>query len=240
MTKYAPGTLIALVAGLVGLLGCGEGDTIINSIDLRHQLHVIGTATVKATPDIAQADLGVQTYSTSLEEAMAENNSRAEGVIAALKAGGVADRDLQTSALSVQPQRDFSKEGVVGQIVGYWVYNTVSVTLRDLPRVGQVLQAAIEAGANTVNTLIFTLDDPDSLRQEARIKAMEDAQRRAQALAEQAGVELGKPIRIDESGYNVPIFTRGEFDAAAGTASVPVAPGELELTAQVDVIYEIR
>lgn len=223
------------------LAGCGEGDTILSQTDTRNQLHVVGSATVEATPDIATAELGVQTYAAALDQAMTENNRRSAGLHAALQAGGVAERDIRTSALSVQPQRDYSREGVVGEIVGFWVYNTVSVTLRDLATVGRTLQAGIEAGANTVNGLTFTLDDPDSLRMVARLRAMEDAEERARVLAEAAGVELGKPIRIDDGGSGGgPIYLRETYDEAAGAASVPVSPGTVSVTAQVDVIYAIR
>lgn len=232
---------ILVIVALVGLAGCGtDTETIIAPAEVQNQIHVTGQGTVRATPDIAQAQLGVQIFSESLDEAMAENNSRSEGVITALKGAGVADSDIKTISFNVQPQRDFRKEDGIGEIVGYWVNNTVAVTLRDLTRVGGMLQAAIDAGANNVNSLIFTLDDPDSLRMEARVKAMEDARLRAETLAQAAGVELGKPVRIDDSSYGGgPIFARASFDEAAGGA-VPVAPGEMEITAQVAVVYEIR
>lgn len=230
-----------LLLAAVLLVGCSEGDTIVSQTDTRNQIHVVGSATVEAEPDIATAELGVQTYAAALDQAMTENNRSSAGLLAALQANGVAERDIRTSALSVQPQRDYSKEGVVGEIVGFWVYNTVSVTLRDLATAGQTLQAGIEAGANTVNSLSFTLDDPDSLRQVARLRAMEDAEQRATTLAEAAGVELGKPIRIDDSANGGgSINVRGAYDEAAGAASVPVSPGTVSVTAQVDVTYAIR
>jgi len=231
-----------LILALVILAACGDsGDTIVSPAEVQNQIHVVGTATVKAAPDIAQTQLGVQTFSESLDEAMAENSTRAESVIAALKAGGVADRDIKTTSFHVYPQRDFRKEDSTGEIVGYWVNNTVAVTLRDLLRVGEMLQTAIDAGANSVNSLAFTLDDPDSLRQEARAQAVEDARQRAETLAAAAGVELGKPVRISEGSLGGPIYVRGTFDAAeAAPSSVPVEPGELEVAAQVEVVYEIR
>ena len=238
--KYL-GFSLALFVLFAGATGCNDKETIIASTEARNQLRVLGTGTVRATPDIAQARIGVQTFSESLEEAMSQNNTRSAAVIAALKADGVAERDIQTRNLNVSPQRDFRKEDGVGQIVGYWVNNTVAVTLRDLTQVGRILQDAIDAGANNVNSLIFTLSDPDSLRSEARRKAVQDARRRAEGLAEAAGVELGKPIRIDEtSSGGGPIYVRSTFDEAAGGSSVPVEPGEVEVTVQVEVIYEIH
>lgn len=238
MLKYS----VALLITLAGLSGCSEeGDTIFASAEPRNQIHVIGQATVKTAPDIAQAQLGVQTFAVSLDEAIAENNSRADAVLAALNASGVAAADIQTQAFNVQPQRDFSKENSIGEIVGYWVNNTVAVTLRDLNTVGNVLQESIAAGANSVYSLVFTLDDFEAVRSQARVAAMEDARQRATSLAQAAGVELGKPIRIDEANYGGPVYQRGAFDEAATPgAAVPVAPGDLEITAQVDVVFEIR
>jgi len=235
---------IAIGLALLGMWGCGdEGDTIIAPSEAPNQIHVVGSATIEAAPDIAQVQLGVQTFAETLDEAMAENNQRADGVIAALKGGGVADADIKTAAFNVYPQRDYRKEDGIGEIVGYWVNNTVAATLRDLNRVGGLLEGAIEAGANNVNSLSFTLDDFEAVRAEARVKAMENARERAASLAEAAGMELGKPIRIDEVGYGGgPIYSRGEYDEAmiADIGQVPVAPGELTVTAQVDVYFEIH
>ena len=238
MLKYS----VALLIALVGLAGCSrEGDTVFASAEPRNQIHVVGQATVKTAPDIAQAQLGVQTFAVSLDEAIAENNSRADAVMAAMSASGVAAADIQTQAFNVQPQRDYRKEDGIGEIVGYWVNNTVAVTLRDLTTVGDVLQAAIVAGANSVHSLVFTLDDFESVRSQARVAAMEDARQRAESLAQAAGVELGKPVRIDEANYGGAVYQRGDFDeAAAPGAAVPVAPGDLEVSAQVDVVFEIR
>jgi len=235
---------VVIPFALVGLWGCAqEGDTIIAPSEVQNQIHVIGSATIEAAPDIAQVQLGVQTFAETLDEAMAENNRRADGVITALKAGGVAEEDIKTTSFNVYPQRDFRKEDGIGEIVGYWVNNSVAATLRDLNSVGRLLEGAIEAGANNVNSLVFTLDDFEAVRAEARIKAMENAQERAATLAEAAGMELGKPIRIDEVGYGGgPIYGRGDYaeDASAGIGQVPVAPGELVVTAQVDVYFEIH
>jgi|SaaInl7_200m_RNA_FD_contig_31_306882_length_750_multi_8_in_0_out_0_1 uncharacterized protein len=235
---------VVIAFALFGLWSCAkEGDTIISPNEVQNQIHVVGSATIEAAPDIAQVQLGVQTFAETLDEAMAENNQRADGVIAALKAGGVAEADIKTTSFNVYPQRDFRKEDGIGEIVGYWVNNSVAATLRDLNSVGRLLEGAIEAGANNVNSLAFTLDDFEAVRAEARVKAMENAQERAASLAQAAGMELGKPIRIDEVGYGGgPIYNRGDYDEAMGAdiGQVPVAPGELVVTAQVDVYFEIH
>ena len=188
-------------------------------------------------PDIAQTQLGVQTFAAGVDEALQTNSARMDAIIAALKAQGIADADLQTSNFSVQPQYDFEKE--TRDIVGYWVNNSLAVTLRDLNQVGTALQAALDAGANTVNDLRFTIDNSEALQAEARALAVADARRRAETLAEAAGVKLGAALDIRESSNSYPIFARGSFDEASG-AAVPVQAGELDLTVYVEVLFAIR
>ena len=160
-----------------------------------------------------------------------------DAVIAALKAQGIADADIQTANFSVSPQYDFEKE--TRDIVGYWVDNRVRAAFRSLPKLGTALQAALDAGANTVYDLRFTMDDSESLLSEARALAVADARQRAQTLAEAAGVKLGKALDIRESSNSYPVYARGAFDEAAGSA-VPVESGQLDLTVYVDVLFAIR
>ena len=237
MSKHLVGLLLMLLA----LSRCGkQGDTIISSGEIQKQITVTGQATIQIAPDIARAQLGVQTFAVSLDEAISENNRRASAASAVLKAGGVAEADIKTAVFQVHVQRDY-KEDRVGQIVGYWVNNAVSVTLRDLTRVGQLLQATIEAGINSVDNLVFTLNDFEPVRSQVRVLAMQDARRRAETLAQTAGVELGQPIRIDELGFGGPIYQRASYDAGReGAGAVPVEGGQLEVTAQVNVVFEIR
>ncbi len=219
-----------------GLVACGS-KAIISTDGNSEGIHVSGQASVSAAPDIALAQLGVQTFAADLEEAMAANNARMQTVIAALKAQGIADADIQTANFSVSPQYDFEKE--TRDIVGYWVDNRVSVTFRRLPQLGAALQAALDAGANTVYDLRFTIEDSDALLREARALAVADARQRAQTLADAAGVKLGKALDIRESSNSYPIYARGAFDEAAG-AAVPVESGQVDLTIYVEVLFAIR
>lgn len=229
----------AALAALLG--GCEGGDTIISPTEGQEdRIYVMGSATVKAAPDMAQAQLGVQTFADSVAAAVAENNARSAAIQAALSQKGVAARDLQTSGFSVYPQMDFEQDRA-GVIVGYWASNTLSVKIRELARVGEILQAGIDAGANQVAGIYFTLADPDSLQQEARVQAVADARARAESLVQAAGGKLGKVVSIRESSpWFGPPVVRAEFDKAAGAEAVPVQPGELEVTAQVEVVFEIE
>ena len=139
--------------------------------------------------------------------------------------------------LSVNPQYDDEKE--TREIVGYWVDNRVRVTFRDLSALGNALQSGIDAGANTVYDLRFTIDNRDELLSQARTLAVADARQRAQTLAEAAGVKLGKALNIRESSSTYPTYARGAFDEAVGSA-VPVESGEIDLSVYVDVLFDIR
>ena len=232
---------VAVIAMMLAVAGCGqEGDTIISSAPAQKQIRVMGQALVTVRPDIARVQLGVQTYAAELDEAVAGNNARTGAVLQALTASGIADRDMRTSAFSVSPQRDYSKEDGSREIVGYWVSNTISVTMRDLDLVGAVLQAAVTAGANNVNGLVFTLEDFGPARQQARIAAVNDAAMRAATLTQAAGATLGAVLTIDEINVGGTSYQRVDMEKdAAASGSVPVAPGELDVSVQVAVVYAL-
>ncbi len=227
--------LIILVA--LFLSAC-EDTTIVMPGGQQDQIRVAGTATIKAEPDIATVEIGVQVFNEEVEAAVTENNKKVESVIAALRRQGVAENDIKTSRFNIYPQKDYSEDRK-GEIIGFQVDNVVSVTLRDLTAIGETLQATINAGANNIYGINFTLDDPTALRDEARAEAIKDARRRADIMAEAAGIQVDKVISITETSYPGPIIARAEFDDAAVKANVPIMPGELELTLQVEVVFAI-
>ena len=229
--------VILVILGALLLSACGD-ETIILPNGQQNQIHVAGTATIKAPPDIATVQIGVQTFNEEVEAAVDENNRKSDDIISALRQEGVAEKDIQTSRFNIYPQRDY-KNNRPDRIIGFQVDNTVSATVRDLDSIGKVLQATIEAGANNINGLNFTLDDPTALRDEARAEAIKDARRRADIMAEAAGIQVGKVISITETSYPGPIIARADFSEDAIKSEVPIEPGELELTIQVQVIFAI-
>ena len=181
-----------------------------------------------------------QPYAQSVTEAVTENNVTAAAIIAATEALGVEEADIRTTNFSISPQRDYKSERP-DSITGYWVYNTVSVTIRQLDLAGQVLQAAVDAGANSISGLTFSLADPEPVKEQARIAAVVDARNRAEVLAEAAGVRVGSVLMIRETSFSYSPYWRGGFEQdAVGGESVPVEPGELEVRAQVEVVFAIR
>jgi uncharacterized protein YggE len=229
---------ILIILGLIALLSACERETVIYPEEGRDQMRVVGYATITAAPDIATSQLGVQTFATEVEPAVAENNRKTQAIIDALIREGIAEKDIQTSQFSIYPQRNY-EDNKPEEIIGYQVNNTLSVVMRDLEAVGEVLQSAIDAGTNNISGVTFSLDDPEPLRKDARIQAIKDARDRAESMAEAAGIKLGDVISLNELTYPGPITVRADYDKAAAEAAVPIQPGELELTVQIELVFEI-
>jgi uncharacterized protein YggE len=199
---------------------------------------VTGEGTVQVTPDMATISLGVTTDGSSAAEAMAANSKALQAVIDRLKSAGIEDRDLQTSNLSLNPNWVGYDAGQTPKIAGYVASNMLSVRVRALDTLGTVLDASITDGANTLNGITFDLATPRPVQDEARKAAVADAKARAELLTTAAGVKLGKIETIAESaGYGAPMpMFRDEFKAAS---AVPVASGQIGMTASVTITYAI-
>ena len=234
MTKRSILCLCMLIS--TAMIACEYRDSV-SSNSGSEGIHVSGQGSVSAAPDIALAQLGVQTFASKLEAAMTANSRSMNTVTNALKEQGITDEDIQTANFSVSPRYDFEKE--TQKIIGYWVDNRVRVTFRNLSRLGNALQAGIDAGANTVYDLRFTIDSRDALLSQARALAVSDARQRAETLAKAAGVKLGKALNIRESSNTYPIYARGAFDEVTELA-VPIESGEINLTVYVDMLFDIR
>ena len=239
-----PPVVAAAMMALLLTWGC-EGDTVVSpttvgspdASPLDSSIHVSGTGTATAMPDLVEAYIGVQTFAATADAAVDNNSTLMTAVINALTVSGIAPDDIETTNFSVRPQRDYSSDEEP-KVVGCWVDNTARVTIRDISGVGSILTVAVTAGANNLGGVTFTVSDADSLRQAARADAVSDARNRAQTLADAAGVELGEVLSITELSGFLPIKVRAEFDAEV--TSVPVQSGELSVTAQVQVVFKIR
>ncbi|MET0865288.1 MAG: SIMPL domain-containing protein [Nakamurella sp.] len=190
---------------------------------------------VTGTPDVLTVTMGVQTTSASAQSAIDENNRLANDTIAVIKAGGVADADLQTSQLTVNPTYDNNNA-----ITGYQVSNMVTATLRDIAGAGALIDAVGKAAGDAVRVqqLSFSIDDDSALRAAARADAVKRAQAQAQQLAEAAGVALGPVDSITETQGASPVSYAAPM-AADAASSVPIQAGSQELTVVVQVVYQI-
>ena len=247
-----------LVVGALVVSGCAPsvlaapstaGDSPTRSIT------VVGRGEVKSKPDIATLNLGVEVTAPTVSEAMTEANARMKTILAAMKALGVADKDIQTSNFSINferqnPAAPVGSETTSGGKSGsdqtpagfYRVNNMIQVTIRDLDTVGDVLDAAVEAGANNVWGVSFGLDDTDALETQAREEAVADARARAESLAKLNGVTVGDVIAISEviGGSPSPVYAEAASYRGLGGGGAPVEPGELTFTTQIQIVYGIR
>ena len=204
------------------------------------QITVIGQGAVSASPDIVRANLSVQVTAPTVTEATQQSNDTMDAVLAQLKAAGIAEKDIQTSDYSIYPQRNNPGPNSASEIAGYQVTNTVMVTIRNLNQVGQVLDQAIQAGANNIVNISFDFSDPAKLQLQALDQAMDDAQTRADELAKSSEVQRGEVLSISEVISSAPIPRSGVMMAQIESPTVPIQPGSSEVNAQVQVVYAIQ
>lgn len=208
-------------------------------------VRVIGSGTVTAAPDEAVLTVGVQTRAATAEEAVKDNGPKMQAVMEALKKQGIAAADMQTQGYHVQEEYDYSREGQP-KPRGYVVTNQLKVTVKQVARVGAVIDAAVKAGANQVYGVMFRLSEEKEVQvaQEALQAAFKQAGAKARTLAAQAGGQLGRVLAVDEQLGQSPIIYRDaampSAESAAGDASAAIAVGEMEYTAQVSVTYQLR
>ena len=204
-------------------------------------LTVSGSGKVFATPDIANITVGVHIEGRDAMKAVAENNTSTAEVIDTLKAMGVAAKDIQTTNYSIYPQREYDTEGKPTGVVLYIVDNSVYVTVRDLDQVGKILNEVVKSGANSINGIQFDVSDPTAVQSQARAAAVDNAHAKAQELAKAAGVTLGPVQTISEYTSSAPAPMYAMRDSVmAAPASVPVEAGQLALTIEVNIVYQIQ
>ncbi|RVV99801.1 DUF541 domain-containing protein [Mesobaculum littorinae] len=206
------------------------------------RITVQGTGTTRLAPDMATITLGVTAEAPEAADAMADTQRRAAEVLDTLVAAGVEDRDVQTSSVELYPRRDdseASRQQGEPPIVGYVATNRMTVRVRDLADLGPLMDDVVGAGSNLFQGLSFGLSEPEPAEDEALADAVEDARRKAEILAQAAGVTLGQLERMDESGGNRPyppqmMEMRAVSDSAGG-----IAEGELEISANVLVTWRV-
>jgi len=198
---------------------------------------------IERRPDVADISAGVVTSAPTATAAISDNAGRMTAVIAGLRRSGIAERDIQTSGLSLQPQYVYH-ENQPPQLSGYQAINNVTVQVRKIDAIGRVIAALVQQGANQIGGPTFRLDRPDEALDAARVEALRKARGRADLYAKAAGLRVGRILQISEGGgfvpppYPVPM-ARAEA-AMAKDAGTPVAPGEVQLAATVNVVFELQ
>jgi hypothetical protein len=190
-------------------------------------------------PDMATISLGVTTDGATAGEALKANSARMSQVIAALKKGGIEAKDIQTSGLNINPQYVY-KEGEAPRLTGYQVSNQVTVIVRDLGKLGQAIDATVNAGANTVGGIAFGLQNPDAAEDAARLDAVKALQHKAELYARATGYRIVRLVTLSEGGGYQPQPPM-PMAARAGYAkdATPVEAGELKVRIEVSATYEV-
>jgi uncharacterized protein len=196
---------------------------------------VTGQGTMSVAPDTAMIRIGVTSQGKTAKDASDSNAKQMTAVMTAIKNSGIAERDIRTSRLSLQPQYE-NKSGTT-RLLGFRVTNQLTVTIRNIATLPAILDRAIAAGANEMSGIEFVVSEQSKLLDQARDAAIADAHRKATLYAKAAGAKLGRVVAIIEQGASAP--PRPLAAMRAGAAAVPVAPGEQQLRATVSVSYEL-
>lgn len=249
MTRLAP----ALIAASV-LAGCATapmamaqppmqpspGLPPMSSIQPETTITLTGKGTVDHAPDIAMINVGVQVEAKTAAEAMQQQAAQMNGVFAAVKAAGIADKDMQTGNLSLNPVYEYPNNARP-RLTGYQASNQIAIKVRKLDTLGKTLDAVVKGGGNTINGVSFSIDKPDQYQNEARIDAIQDAAAKAELYAKAVGYKVKRIVTISEQEYYpqpVPMVMQMRQKDMAAEAT-PIAAGEVTLTQTVNVVFEL-
>jgi uncharacterized protein YggE len=235
--------LSILIAVLLAAAPLGSAQTIPIQPQADSGISVLGQGIVLAQPKVARITLGTEVFDQSLANAQAEAARRMDAVVTRLKAAGIADTDIRTIAFNINPQYD-QRDQNQPVLRGYQVQNLVEVRTTNVGGLGSLLDDAVSSGATRVFGISFESDNMEALKNQARDQAMTNARAKAEQLARDAGVSLGRPTAIDESdtGGVTPVRST---DAAAPLAAVqsvstPIQPGQLRVSTTVHVVWSIQ
>jgi uncharacterized protein YggE len=213
----------------------------VESPTIPRTITVVGEGVLSLKPDMATIDVGAEARAATASEAKEMVDERMDRIIAALHEAGVVDKDIQTSHYYIHYEREpvpVIGDGTITETQGaYFVTNMVQVTIREVDKVGDVLDASVQAGANQMHGVSFTVSDESVWQDQSRAEAMADARERAQELAELAGVQLGEVLTVSEiiGGVQLP----GLMARPMGGGGGGVDPGELELRSQIQVVFGV-
>lgn len=239
--KYAfIGALMLASAAVVPTPAAAQQASITQTI-AGTRLDINATGEVSRVPDVAIISAGVVSRSATASGAMQDAAARMERVIAALKRAGIADRDIQTSSVNLNPEYKYV-ENQPPQLVGYNASNSVTIRFRDIRNSGKILDALVSQGANQINGPNLTIDKPEAALDEARAKAVANARAKADLYARALGLNVVRVVSVSESGGNYPVpppmpmYARAE----AASAKTPIEPGEQKLQVNLSVTFELR
>jgi uncharacterized protein YggE len=230
---------VSLAAGAAAAQAAAE-PTLAATVGNGTLLEVSAHAEARQAPDVATVSAGVVTQAADANAAMRDNATRMDKVMQAIQAAGIPARDIQTAGVNLNPQYRYV-ENQNPVITGYQASNTVNLKVRDIARLGKVLDALVASGANQVNGPSFEIDQPEPVYDQARRDALEQAQARAAMYAKALGMHVRRIVSISEGGGfrppgPVPMMAMARAKAESDTA---ISPGETSLSATLDVVFEL-
>ncbi|PJE57696.1 MAG: hypothetical protein COU82_00560 [Candidatus Portnoybacteria bacterium CG10_big_fil_rev_8_21_14_0_10_38_18] len=204
----------------------------------KNSISVQGEGKVYAKPDIAIVNLSVVTEGTNLKDVQDKNSRKMNGVVDFLKGFGIEEKDIKTINYQIYPRYNYENRAVP-TIIGYEINQTLEVKIRNLEKIGEILDKSVSAGINQVSSLRFWVDKDDELKEGARKLAIEDAKKKAETLADNLGIKLVKIIGFTEDTGYYPMPTYKEAAGMGGGEMPNIQTGENEITVNVSIIYEI-
>ena len=222
------------------MTACAQSPTLATSSD-GTLLSVSAQADASRVPDVASLSTGVVSQAADANAALRANAEQMTKVMAAIKAAGIAEKDIQTSGINVSPQYKYA-DNQPPKITGYEASNTVSIKVREIGKLDKVLDVLVASGANQVNGPSFEIDEPEAVYDEARRAALDKAQKRAEMYAKSLDLKVKRIVSISEgAGFQPPrpMMMMAKAEAYDRAASAPVSPGETKLTANLDVVFEL-
>jgi uncharacterized protein YggE len=233
-------SLILVSFVVIGLLAaCASPESAADS-NFSRSMNVSGTGRGSVVPDIATINIGVRTEADQVNDALSGNTAQANAIAKTLKDLGIDEKDIQTSNFNVYPSDRYNP--MTGEVEGrfFVVENTVIVNVRDLTKLGDVLSAVVEAGANNIYGINFGVEDREAAVKEAREIAIQDAKAKAEAIAEAAGVELGDLLSINVYEGSAPITYYDAKGGAYSEAAVPISAGTINIIIECNITYGLK
>jgi len=243
--KFLNKTFMMAAVLVVGVLVFFVGQMVYQSkligIQNQNQVTFSGEGKAVVKPDIALVSFGVKTEAVKSVDAVNQNNQKMNEVIKAVKEAGVEAKDIQTTSYNLYPVYDYTERGSIFK--GYSLEQNISVKIRNLDNVNDILDKATSSGANTVGQLSFTVDDMEKVKSEAREKAIAQAKQKAETLSRQSGLKLGKLISVSEgySPYPQPLYGMGGASNAMEKSIAPdIQVGQSEVNITVSLTYQVK
>jgi uncharacterized protein YggE len=237
-----PLTLVLSVAALFAAAPGAAAQTV--PAQPQTGISVLGSGIVLADPNVARITFGSEVFDASLSNAQAEASRRMDAVVTKLKADGIQETDIRTTSFNINPQYDLRDQSQPAVLRGYTVQNQVEVKTTNVAGLGALIDDAVGVGATRVFGIRFEASNMEALKNQARDQAMQNARAKAEQLAKDSGITLGRPISIEESdtGGVTPLARQADSSLAAAPAAVstPIQPGQLQVSTNVRVIFSIQ